>query len=171
MKRVEVLLLFILVYSTGIVSSSHPKSLALPAIRSIIDEYHIKYEHELQIVSFGVKNGHADTMIEKLLKFEKQSIPISILAEIVKRNSRIELKKPSVLLFDSPENFKKIFSLAAFRQAEDKDRIPHLVYIHQAEENDIMVIEVKWALKLRGWKNLSSRNIYRFLWHQHSEIH
>jgi hypothetical protein len=45
MARLVVLLLFILVYSPGNISSRHPAPLAPFAIRAIIDEYYAKNEH------------------------------------------------------------------------------------------------------------------------------
>jgi hypothetical protein len=140
MALLVVLLLFILVYSPGNIFSKNPAPLAPFAIRAIIDEYYVKTEHEIQIISFGVRNGHADTVIEKLLKLGNQSMPVSIHKEAGgTRTHPFWLKNPSILLFDSPENFNQSLKKFYFRHSRDTKCPPYLIYVHEAKMRDITI--------------------------------
>jgi hypothetical protein len=60
MKRLAVLLLFILVYSTSSAIIRAPEPLGPLAIKAVIDDYFVNNVHEVEILSFGLKNGKAE---------------------------------------------------------------------------------------------------------------
>jgi hypothetical protein len=103
MKRLAVLLLFILIYSTSAATTKTPESLALLAIKSVIDEYFVKNVQEIEIVNFGVKWGKAEGTIEKILRL-KMPVPMRVTSNFRGnlQTDKYWLKKPSIVLFDSP---------------------------------------------------------------------
>jgi hypothetical protein len=143
MKRLAVQLLFILIYSTSSVITRAPEPLALFGIKVVIDKYFAENVHEVEIISFGIKNGKAERTIEKILRLSIQSIPIR-----VTRNARenlqsdeYKLKNPSILLFDSPENFNQTQQRIVFQSGSTSH--PHLVYVPHATLNDVKVVSDK----------------------------
>jgi hypothetical protein len=143
MKRLAVLLLFILIYSTSAATTKTPESLALLAIKSVIDEYFVKNVQEIEIVNFGVKWGKAEGTIEKILRL-KMPVPMRVTSNFRGnlQTDKYWLKKPSVVLFDSPENFNQTQPRIVF-QSGLKSNPPHLVYVPNATIKDIQVVSDK----------------------------
>jgi hypothetical protein len=143
MKRLVVLLLFILVYATSADNSRATKPLASLAIKTVVDEYFTKNVHEIEIISFGLKNGKAEETIERLLRLGIQSTPMQVTSNVREYllSDKYGLNKPSILLFDSTENFNRtqphiVFQLGFLRH-------PHLVYVPNATIDDIQVVSDK----------------------------
>jgi hypothetical protein len=111
MKRAVVPFLFILLYSSKLDGSKTSESIAPLAIKGVIDGYFAINTREIGVVNFGVKNGEGVRTIEKVLKLENQSIAVKHIIDGSKLSSKRRLKigKPSILLFDSLENFKQYF--------------------------------------------------------------
>jgi hypothetical protein len=142
MKRLGVLLLFILVYSTSANNSRASEWLATSAIKSVIDEYFAKNVYEVEIISFGMRNGKAEKTIEKLLRFGIQSMPVRVTSNVRDNPlSEYELKNSSILLFDSPENFNRTKPHIVFQRGVTSH--PHLVYVPNATIDDIQVVSDK----------------------------
>jgi hypothetical protein len=94
----------------AIASTRAPESLAPQAIKAVIDEYFVANVHEIEIISFGERNGYANGVVDKFLRVGSHTMPIE-----VTRNSKVDLdsdwfklNKSTILLFDSPENFNQI---------------------------------------------------------------
>jgi hypothetical protein len=143
MKRLAVLLLFILVYATSAGITRAPEPLAPLAIKAVIDDYFAKNVHEVEILSFGLKNGKAEETIERLLRLGIQSMPMRIIsfAKISLQSDLWILSKPSILLFHSPENFNQTLPRIAFQHGFTSH--PHLVYVPNATIKDIRVVSDK----------------------------
>jgi hypothetical protein len=141
MKRLAVLLLFILVYPTS--SARDPEPLAPLAIKPVIDGYFTNSVYEVEMISFGQKNGEAEGTIERLLRLGIPSIPLTVtrIAREIPQSDEYELKKPSILLFDSPENFNQSQKQIVFQFGTTSH--PHLVYVPNATINDIQVVSDK----------------------------
>jgi hypothetical protein len=122
-----------LIYSTVGVITKVPGSLAPHAIKAIIDFYFAKHFREIEVVNFGARNGKADETIGKILMLGNQSIPMKIIRKAGKNPQPIEIEATSILLFDSPENFKqnKISFATLF---ENK---PQLVYFPGARFDNV----------------------------------
>jgi hypothetical protein len=125
-------------------SSRTTESLAVHAIKAVIDEYFAKTVHEIEVISFGTRYGQAEEIIEKLLRFGQQSIPMRITREARERlqSNEFKLNKPSILLFDSPENFNRTQQRIVFQHGNIVSH-PNLVYIHNATIADIQVAGYK----------------------------
>jgi hypothetical protein len=142
MKQLAVLLLFILVYSTSANNSRASEWLATSAIKSVIDEYFAKNVYEVEIISFGMRNGKAEEAIERLLRFGIQSMPMRVTSNVRDNPlSEYELSKPSILLFDSTENFNRTQPHIVFQRGVTSH--PHLVYVPNATIDDIQVVSDK----------------------------
>jgi hypothetical protein len=143
MTRLAVLFLFILIYSTSSASTRAFQSLAPPAIKAVVDEYFAKNVHEMEILNFGVENEKSEETIERLLRFDIESIPIRITKIDTKtlQSDEYELQKPSILLFDSPENFNQTQKQIVFQSSTTSHQ--HLVYVPNATIVDIRVISDK----------------------------
>jgi hypothetical protein len=143
MKRVAVLLLFILVYSTSSAIARAPVPLAPLAIKAVIDDYFATNVHEVEIISFGLDDGKAEETIERLLRLGIQSIPMRFTTNSGDnlQSDEYVLKKPSILLFDSPENFNRIQPRIVFQRGLTSH--PHLVYVPNATVKDIQVVSDK----------------------------
>jgi hypothetical protein len=134
MKRFAVLYLFVVISS----SARTPESLAPQAIKSIINDYHAKTFHEVVIINFGLKFGPAEKTIDELLKLGTSTVPMKICRDVRKKPSeKYLLTKPSVLLFDSPENFNQTYARIIFQSGQLSH--PHIVYILKATIKDIQV--------------------------------
>jgi hypothetical protein len=135
---------FTLIFLMATASSRTTESLAVHAIKAVIDEYFSKIVHEIEVISFGTRYGQAEEIIEKLLSFGQQSIPMQITREAKKlpQLNEFKLNKPSVLLFDSPENFSQTQQRIVFQHGNLVSH-PHLVYIHNATIADIQVAGYK----------------------------
>jgi hypothetical protein len=141
MKQRVVLLLFILIYSVEVSSSA----LAPFAIKAIIDEYLSQFDYKIRVLNFGVRNGQAEKTIVDILGFKDKPMPMAI-SSIIRNdgfNETIELKSPSILLFDSPEDFNRTQAQIVFRRAYTLVSHPHIVYIHNATIEDIQVAAYK----------------------------
>jgi hypothetical protein len=143
MKGLVVLLLFILVYAISAENSRATEPLALLAIKAVIKEYFAKTVHEIEIINFGVKNGKAQGKIEKLLKLGIQSMPMTVTSNATEflQSDEYVLKKPSILLFDSPENFNQTQPQIVFQFGLTSH--PHLIYIPNATIDDILDVSRK----------------------------
>jgi hypothetical protein len=132
-----------LVYSTSADKIRTPESIALLAIKAVIDEYFANNVHEVEIIDFGVKNGKAEETIERLLRLGIQSVPMRITrnARDNLQSNEYVLKTPSILLFDSPENFNRTQPRIVFQRGLTSH--PHLVYIPNATVKDIQVVSDK----------------------------
>jgi hypothetical protein len=142
MARLAVLFLFILVYATSANNSRTHETLAPFAIKAVIDEYFTKNVHEIEVINFGLKNDKAQKTIERLLRLRIQSMPMQITSN-ARDNlcSEYKLKKPSFLLFDSPENFNRTQPYIVFQDGLTSH--PHLVYVPNATIKDIQVLSDK----------------------------
>jgi hypothetical protein len=131
MKRLAVLFLFILVYSTSANNIRSPFSVGSLAIKVVIDNYFVRNVYELEIISFGLENEEAERTIDKLLGLEISSMPIRVTrnARELLQSGEFKLEKPSVLMFDSPENFHQ-------------NQQP-IVYFPNATIDDIQVLSYK----------------------------
>jgi hypothetical protein len=143
MKRLAVLWLLILVYSTSSAIVRALEPLDVLAIKTVIDDYFAKNIHEVEIIDFGVKNGKAEETIQRLLRLGIQSVPMRITrdARDSLQSDEYVLKKPSILLFDSPENFNRTQPRIVFQSGLTSH--PHLVYVPNATVKDIQVVSDK----------------------------
>jgi hypothetical protein len=135
------LFLFILVYSTSAGNTKAFDSLAPLAISAIINENLAKDVREIELVNFGITNGQGERTMEKLLKLEKQSVSMRITSD----NPHLDvfyLIKPTILLFDSPENFNRTQNRIMF-QYGFKFSYQHIVYIPNSTMNDIRIVSYK----------------------------
>jgi hypothetical protein len=103
----------------------------------VIDKYFLKNACEIEVINFGTRNGHGDETIEKLLRLENQSLAIRI-SRFDGEQDELKLQNSSVLLFDSPENFKASQSRINFQPGQ-LHRLHHLVYIHDATIEDLQI--------------------------------
>jgi hypothetical protein len=141
MTRLTVLFLFILVYSSSDGSTKAPPSLAPEAIKAIVDEYYTKNVQEIEVINFGVRNGQGEKTTEKLMRLGYQSVPLRISRDARKHpeSDEFKLNEPSILMFDSPENFNRTQSGIIFQHGNFVSH-PHIVYIHNATIEDIQVV-------------------------------
>jgi hypothetical protein len=141
MERRIILLLFTLTCFTTVTNAKTSDSLAPYAIRQIVDEYYTTNVHEIEVINFGEENGHGIGTIDKLLQLGYPKIPMKITRDDRDRPKTDEylLQNPTILLFDSPENFKRTQNRIVFQNGV---RIihPHVVYIHNATLKDIEVV-------------------------------
>jgi hypothetical protein len=138
MKRLALLCLFALACFSATASSRTSDSLAVHAIKAMIDEYFAKYVYEIEIISFGTRHGQAEETIEKLLRFGIPSMPMRITRD-ARENPQLDefkLNNSSILLFDSPENFKQMKNRIKFQHGYLVTH-PHLVYFPNATIDDI----------------------------------
>jgi hypothetical protein len=78
------------------------------AIKELIDGYFVRNVHEIEIISFGVKNGEAEETIARLQRLGIPSMPIRVTRNAIELlQSDFKLNYSSILLFDSPENFNQ----------------------------------------------------------------
>jgi hypothetical protein len=142
MTRLVVLFLFILIYYTSADNTRPSQSLAPLAIKAVIDEFFAKNVHEVEIISFGLKDVKSEETIERLLRLGIQSIPMQVTNRVTDiLLSEYVLKKPSILLFDSPENFNRTQRHIVFQRGMTSH--PHLVYVPSATINDIRIVSDK----------------------------
>jgi hypothetical protein len=137
MTRLAVLLLFILVYPTVTAKSKGSDSLAPHAIKSIIDEFYAKNVHEVEVINFGKKNGQGSRIIEKLLSIGDQSIPVRVTRD-ARNLPKVELKAPSILLFDSPENMNQVYTKIVIHPFFNI-RHHHLFYVPEIGVKELQV--------------------------------
>jgi hypothetical protein len=144
MTRLAVIVLFILVYSVTASNIRATEPLAPAAIKAVIDDYYARNVHEVEVINFGVRNGHGEKTIEKLLKLGSPTIPLKVTRDVREKpqSEVFELKLPSIVLFDSPENFNKTQDKIVF-QSDYIISHPHIVYIHNATFKDIQVVSEK----------------------------
>jgi hypothetical protein len=144
MTRRALLVSFILVDFSVLVNTTVHVSLAPTAIKEVIDKYFAKTIHEIQVISFGVRNGQAEETIDNVLKLGNQMISMTITRDARNRPDfeYFQLRKPSVLLFDSTENFNKSQNRIVFQRGSLVSH-PHLVYIYNASLEDIKVVSYK----------------------------
>jgi hypothetical protein len=116
MARLAVRLLFILIYFIVAVITKASESFSHHAIRAIIDQYYTENVHEIEIINFGVRNGRAERTIHELSRLENPSMPMRVSSDDRENVETFEfkLKNPSILLFDSPDNFKQTLSGIVF---------------------------------------------------------
>jgi hypothetical protein len=138
MIRRAVLCLFVVICSTA--TGRIPESFAPHAIKAVIDEYFAQNVFEIEVVIFGKDHGQAEKIIEKLLRLEISTIPMKISKTTGEHSAdKLKLDKPSILLFDSPENFRKNKHRIVFQHGQVVFH-PHLVYIPNATMDDIQVV-------------------------------
>jgi hypothetical protein len=140
MKRLALLCLFTSACFTTTASSRISESLAPSAIKSVIDEYFARNVHEIEVISFGTRQGQAEETIEKLLRFGQQLMPMGITrdARELLQSDELNLSQSSILLFDSVKNYKETQKRIDFQPQQIK-RLHHLVYIHNATIDDIQM--------------------------------
>jgi hypothetical protein len=142
--RLAVPFLFILVYSSSNGVTRAPKSLAPEAIKIVIDKFHTKNVQEIEVINFGVRNGRAQEMIDKLLMQCNHLVTLKISRDKRKHpeSDEFKLNEPSILIFDSPENFNRTQRGIIFQHGNLVSH-PHIVYIHNATIKDIQVVGYK----------------------------
>jgi hypothetical protein len=136
MSRLTVL--FILIHSPILVGTRRLDSLAPEAIKAVIDEYFSNNVREIEIFNFGDENGKTKETIDKISRLGNHSIPVTItLKRLISDN--LELNKSSILLFDSPENFRTTQDWIVFHHHGGISHT-HLIYIHKASMNDLEIV-------------------------------
>jgi hypothetical protein len=133
-------LLFILVYLTATAITKPPDSFSHLAIKAIIDEYFAENVYEIEIINFGVRNGRGEKTSDELLRLGNPSMPMRISRDDREHPESVDfkLKTPSILLFDSPENFNQTQSRIVFQHGHLISH-PHLVLVHNATIDDLQV--------------------------------
>jgi hypothetical protein len=143
MTRLALLFLFILLDFSAVVNTKAPKLMARAAIKAVIDEYFANNFRVIEVINFGEQKGQAEKIVENVLKLRDQKITMRVRADSPSGYfEMMRLGQPSVLLFDSPENFNKIQNRIAFKIGQLRSH-PHLVYIHNASIKDIEVVSNK----------------------------
>jgi hypothetical protein len=141
MKR----LIFLFVLSFNLCPSKtlenfvNSNSLAASAIKVIIDEYFSLHDHKIDVINFGSNHGAGEKILTTIFKFENQSIAIINKKCARNSNKKIRLSSSSILIFDSPENFKLHAGFIDWQQHSTK-LLRHLVYIHQGQIDDVKVL-------------------------------
>lgn len=110
-------------------------SLASNAISSILMQYFGRHSEQIDVIYYGKKTGGTSHLLEETLKIKPEAVPIRVLD-----SSNVELVSSSLLLFDSPEVFKKkskSISFASNTWASKTIRHKHLVHIANGSVNDI----------------------------------
>jgi hypothetical protein len=134
MKRLVALILFILIYPSAFGRIRASGSLAPLAIKGIIDGYYAANVHGTEVINFGKQNGVGEETIGEILKLQKQPMPVksSWLGSERPKSEKIQLNSPSILIFDSLENFKQTQGRINYQPRKFK-RFSHLVYIPGAD--------------------------------------
>lgn len=102
------------------------ESLAPYAISAILSEHPMDVLWDVKVISYGDKS---EKSVEKLLRSKKTSTAISIKKYIKKIDENLTLDQPTVLFFDSPEDFQDVLSKNISWQNTNGTRSKHLVHI------------------------------------------
>jgi hypothetical protein len=124
-------------------TNSVSSPLASHAVRAVIDEFFAANVYEIEVINFGADHGKAEETIDKLLRLGIPSMPMKISKATGEHSgAEFKLSKPSILLFDSPENFDRNAHRIVFQHGRVVFH-PHLVYIRNATIEDIQVVSNK----------------------------
>jgi hypothetical protein len=112
------------------------------AIKRIIDEYYAESVREIEFISFGVKSGQGDKMIEEVLKLRNLTVTTKVSRDVrVDPEQEYVLENPSVLMFDSAENYAQKIRHIVFQSGSEPGQ-PHLVYFPNARTEDYNYINL-----------------------------
>jgi hypothetical protein len=138
MSRLVVELLCFVVYFSVFAIAIASDSLAPYAIKAAIDEYFSKNVHEIEIINFGARIGHAQQRIDKFLSLGNHSMPMKVSRNTRKQPNRdwYILNASSILFFDSLKNYNQMKNDIAFQLGYIKYH-PHLVYVPDASIQDL----------------------------------
>lgn len=114
-------------------------SLAACAISSILLEYYAKNEWKVDVINYG-SGGKSEKIVDELLRNKKDLISFQVSKASAENDWKNTLNISSILLFDSPENFKEISPNIVWVNDVER-RYKNLVYIHNATASDITGIE------------------------------
>lgn len=130
-------LIFLFILSTSHQGDSKKfHSLSSNAIKEILLEYFAKISPKMNLISFGYKNGFSESLIEEVLGNNNGSIAIRVLRNVQGNPWLQQLNISSLLLFDSPQNFKDSIHNITWL-TNKRMRNNHLVHVHDASEKDI----------------------------------
>jgi hypothetical protein len=142
MLRLIVLLLISMIISTAGFNIQSQRTTAALAIKGIIDEYYAKTVHDIEFISFGVKSGQGDKMIEEVLKLGNLTVPTKVSRDMrMDPKQEYVLENPSVLMFDSAENYAQKIRHIVFQSGSAPGQ-PHLVYFADARTEDYNYINL-----------------------------
>lgn len=116
------------------------KSLALNAIKTIIDEYFSANWPEVDVISYGRKSEKSEEIVEQLLKLGNKTKAFKVLNNGRENFWSSRLNASSILVFDSMKIFKE-FKNKIVWQTNNATRHRHIVQIFDAKAEDLAMIQ------------------------------
>lgn len=145
MVRLRLILFFFIIvlinnYCAFGKSYDNTKSLAPFAINDIIKSYFAKTCSTIDVIYIGVQTRNIEDSVANLLNLKHDLISIRLKKCVDIKNCELKLESFSILIVDSPENFK-LLSETIVWQTNPKKRYQHLVHIQGATIRDVQEIK------------------------------
>lgn len=113
------------------------RSLAPLAISSIVNNYFVKSESEIDVIYFGVRGGVSEAFVQEILRNKQETIAIKLSKGGKEFSWKNRLNISSITIFDSPQNFKEMAKSIKWL-SNSKRRYKHLVHAPQLSRTDII---------------------------------
>lgn len=142
MKVKSLLLLFLFHFSDAYNCAG--TSLASCAIDNILVQYYAKNADKVDVINYG-SDGKNEKLIDELLRNKNDSIAFQVSKSSAENYWKTKLNISSILMFDSPENFKAVSRNITW-VSDVRKRSKNLVFIRNATISDIVGIENEFSI-------------------------
>lgn len=135
MKVQSLFVVLIFKFVTGN-ESAKVKSLAVPAISSILVEYFGKNSQKVDLINFGKVKRENEKIFDKILRHKDDSVTFKVLCDAAENSWGLKLNTSSILTFDSPQNFMEMKNRIEW-VSNKKIRYKSLIYILNTTIDDL----------------------------------